>query len=79
MMKRGCPQGAGNYLQEDLKALLDAVQEELPLGQHGWQSIHAKYIKLARKRGRPKRAHKSLETKYKQVCQLMHQFKYALT
>ena len=79
MTNRGHPQGAGNYSQEDLKALLDAVQEELPLGQCGWQSIHAKYIKWARKRGHPKWARKSLETKYKQVCQLMHQFKYALT
>lgn len=49
MTKRGHPQGARNYLQEDLKALLDAVQEELPLGQHGWQNIHAKYIKWAHK------------------------------
>jgi hypothetical protein len=65
--KCGRPQGAGNYLQEDLKALLDAVQEELPLGQRGWQNIHAKYSRWARKRGHPERARKSLETKYKQV------------
>jgi len=66
--KRGRPQGAGNYSQEDLKALLDAVQEELPLSQRGWQNIHVKFVKWARKRGRPERACKSLETKYKQVC-----------
>lgn len=66
--KRGRPQGAGNYSQEDLKALLDATQAELPLGQRGWQNIHAKFTKWARKHGRPDRALKSLETKFKQVC-----------
>jgi hypothetical protein len=67
-VKRGCPYGSGNYSQDDLKALLDLAENELPLGQKGWQAIHAKYVKWARKHNRPERALKSLETKFKQVC-----------
>ena len=65
--KRGHPQGAGNYSQEDLKALLDRTQDVLPLGQCGWAEVHRRFTRWARKNGRPERALKSLETKYKQV------------
>jgi len=34
--KHGQPQGAGNYSVSDMTALLDYVEEELPLGQRGW-------------------------------------------
>lgn len=69
--KRGRPQGAGNYTGDDLKALLDFIEAELPLSQRGWTVVHAKYSKWARARGRPQRPAKSLETKYKQVCSLL--------
>lgn len=65
--KRGRPHGAGNYSQEDLKALLDRTQTVLPLGQRGWAKVHRRFTRWARKNGRPERALKSLETKYKQV------------
>jgi hypothetical protein len=66
--KRGRPSGAGNYTDDDVTALLDFVEEELPLGQRGWNSVHAKFSKWARQHGRPDRYVKSLETKFKQVC-----------
>jgi hypothetical protein len=40
-IKRGQPQGSGNYSQEDLKALLNLIEAELPLGQRGWIVIHS--------------------------------------
>jgi hypothetical protein len=45
--KCGHLQGAGNYSQEDLKTLLNAVQKELPLSQWGWQNIHGKFVRWA--------------------------------
>ena len=66
--KRGRPHGAGNYSLDDIKALLDLTQAELPLGQRGWLSIKGHYSKWARKHNRPEREVKSLETKFKQVC-----------
>lgn len=65
--RRGRPQGAGNYSSSDVNALLDCVEEELPLGQRGWQSVAAKFNKWAVKHSRPERKLSSLETKYKQV------------
>jgi hypothetical protein len=66
--KCGRPRGAGNYMPEDVTALLDFVEKELPLGQRGWQSIHRYFTRWASLNGRPERLVKSLETKYKQVC-----------
>jgi len=66
-LKRGRPHGAGNYMAEDVSALLDLVEKELPLGQWGWQTIHCQFTKWARLNCCPERALKSLETKYKQV------------
>jgi hypothetical protein len=34
-LKHGHPHGAGNYMSEDVMALLDLVEKELPLGQRG--------------------------------------------
>jgi hypothetical protein len=67
-IKRGRPHGSGNYSQEDLKALLNLIEAELPLGQQGWIIVHSKFLKWARKHNRPDRVLKSIETKYKQVC-----------
>ncbi|KAG6848520.1 hypothetical protein H0H93_016318 [Arthromyces matolae] len=66
-MKRGRPRGSGNYSQEDVSTLLDAIETELPLGQRGWSSVHKIYTRWARKYSRPERTSKSLETKYKQL------------
>ncbi|KAG1828588.1 hypothetical protein DFJ58DRAFT_849021 [Suillus subalutaceus] len=51
----------------DVNALLDMVQDELPLGQHGWQTVHLKYSQWAKVNHRPSRKITSLETKYKQL------------
>ncbi|KAG2346650.1 hypothetical protein BDR05DRAFT_945656 [Suillus weaverae] len=42
-VRRGRPQGSNNYTNLDVNALLDMVQDELPLGQRGWQTVHLKY------------------------------------
>lgn len=65
--KRGHPSGASNYLAEDISVLLDYVEQELPLAQHGWNKVHHQLLKWAHSCGHPARAVKSLETKYKQV------------
>ncbi|KAJ7201482.1 hypothetical protein C8J57DRAFT_1260794 [Mycena rebaudengoi] len=64
--KRGRPSGSGNYSKDDNKALLDLVQQELPLGAKGWKVITGRFKKYYVKNGRPERGQKSLETKYKQ-------------
>lgn len=66
-VKRGHPHGSNNYTNADMKTLLDLVEENLTLGQQGWQSIHAKFIQWAKRAGRPHRKVTSLETKFKQV------------
>ncbi|KAI6101444.1 hypothetical protein EDD16DRAFT_1716654 [Pisolithus croceorrhizus] len=66
-VRQGCPQGAGNYSSSDMNVLLDYVEEELLLGQRGWQSVTTKFNKWAVKYGRPERKVPSLEMKYKQL------------
>jgi hypothetical protein len=66
-VKRGRPHGSNNYTSADMKTLLDLVEDELPLGQRGWQTIHAKFSQWAKIAGRPDRKVTSLETKFKQV------------
>ncbi|KAJ7457072.1 hypothetical protein FB451DRAFT_1183579 [Mycena latifolia] len=68
--KRGRPAGAGNYGKEDVKALFDLIEAELPVGQKGWKVIHRSFNKWARAQGRPKRSPKSLESKYKQYLKI---------
>ena len=65
--KRGRPRGAGNYRAADVSALLDFVDCELPLEQHGWKVVHHNYSRWALLHRRPERTMKSLEMKYKQV------------
>ncbi|KAF8232893.1 hypothetical protein L208DRAFT_1203561, partial [Tricholoma matsutake] len=66
----GRPSGASNYLAEDISVLLDYVEQELPLGQHGWNKVHHQLLKWAYSCGHPARAVKSLETKYKQLVKI---------
>lgn len=66
-IKRGRPSGSNNYTTADTKALLDFVENELPLGQRGWQAVHAKFSEWAKELGRLVRKASSLETKFKQV------------
>ncbi|KAG1723304.1 uncharacterized protein EDB91DRAFT_1255695 [Suillus paluster] len=66
-VKCGRPSGSNNYTTADTKALLGFVEKELPLGQRGWQAIHAKFSEWATKWGRPDRKVSSLKTKFKQL------------
>ncbi|KAL4080896.1 hypothetical protein J3A83DRAFT_4184835 [Scleroderma citrinum] len=66
-MKHGCPPGSGNYSASDVNALLDYVEEELPLGQCGWQVVTTNFNKWATKHGWPDQKLASLEMKYKQL------------
>jgi len=65
--KRGRPKGAGNYTADEVDALLDFVEDELPQGQRGWNTIHRRFTQWARRNDGTERTPKSLETKYKQV------------
>jgi hypothetical protein len=65
--KRGRPHGSNNYSNADIKVLLDFIEEELPLGQRGWQAVHTKFTEWAKEGQRPDRKLTSLETKFKQL------------
>ncbi|KIK76684.1 hypothetical protein PAXRUDRAFT_169118 [Paxillus rubicundulus Ve08.2h10] len=65
--KRGRLQGANNHTVGDMMTLLDCVEDELPLGQRGWQAITVRFNQWAAKSGRPERKLTSLETKFKQL------------
>ncbi|KIN98831.1 hypothetical protein M404DRAFT_76447, partial [Pisolithus tinctorius Marx 270] len=66
-VKCGWPQGAGNHSIGDMNVLLEYVEEELPLGQQGWQVVTAKFNKWASQHGWPDQKTMSLETKFKQL------------
>jgi hypothetical protein len=65
--QRGRTTGAHNYSSEDLDALLDVLEECLPLGGHAWNSAGDDFNTWAQENGRPSRTAKSLELKFKQV------------
>jgi hypothetical protein len=52
-VKHGCPSGSNNYTTADTKALLDFIENKLPLGQQGWQAIHAEFSEWAIECGHP--------------------------
>ncbi|KAI6046651.1 hypothetical protein EDC04DRAFT_2597786 [Pisolithus marmoratus] len=62
--KWGHPQGAGNYTTSDTNALLDCVEEELPL-------VMVNFNKWASKNAHPERKMSSLETKFKQLIKTL--------
>ena len=64
----GCRTGAGNYQEQDIKALLKYTQKVLPMGQRGWKKVHEQYASWANMNGRPVREWKNLENKFKNVC-----------
>jgi hypothetical protein len=65
--RRGRPHGSNNYSSLDVCTLLKMVEDELPLGQCGWQAIYLKFSEWAKTNNRPERKVTSLETKFKQV------------
>ena len=67
--KKQCGWAAGvvNYSSDDLDALLDILEETLPIGAKAWNSAGEDFCALAIENGRPACTMKSLEAKYKQV------------
>lgn len=65
--QRGRAAGACNYSSEDVDAILDILEECLPLGGHAWNSAGDDFNTWAQENGRPSRTAKSLELKFKQV------------
>jgi hypothetical protein len=65
---RGRPSGAGNFADKDVKVLLDFVERVLPCGARGWRKVHQKFSQWSCRNRRPERTVKSIEMKYKQVC-----------
>jgi hypothetical protein len=63
----GCVAGTANYTPEDLNALLDILEEHLPLGGNAWNSTDNKFNIWAQESGQPSQTSKSLELKFKQV------------
>lgn len=44
---RGRTRGAANYRPRELEALLDLIEDELPIGAKGWNSVGAKFREWA--------------------------------
>ncbi|KAJ7195966.1 hypothetical protein GGX14DRAFT_323982, partial [Mycena pura] len=65
--KRGRQPGSSNYSSKDVTALLDLVEEHLPLGGKRWKTIGKEFNKWARSASRPERQEKALENKYKSL------------
>ena len=59
--------GAGNYQEQDLKALLKYTEKVLPIGQWGWKKVYEKYASWVNANGRPVHEWKNLENKFKNV------------
>lgn len=65
--RRGRVAGTANYSDEDLDALLDLLEEYLPVGGLSWNAVTTSFNEWAVTSGRPERSPKSLEAKFKQV------------
>lgn len=59
--------GAGNYQEQDIKALLKYTEKVLPIVQWGWKKVHEKYVSWATVNAQPVRKWKNLENKFKNV------------
>jgi hypothetical protein len=70
--RRGRTLGVANYSADDVDALLDMLEEHLPIGGIAWNNIGDMFSTWAKNNGRPSRAAKSLEAKFKQVCRFLH-------
>ncbi len=66
--KKGQKEGAGNYIPHDLDALMDILEEQLPIGGKGRNLATDDFNEWAQDNGWPPHTSKSLEAKYKQVC-----------
>ncbi|KAG1809884.1 uncharacterized protein HD556DRAFT_1435611 [Suillus plorans] len=66
-LKRGRQQGAPNYNEDNIDALLDACESCLPVGAKSWNSVEAAFAQWAHENDCPARSSKSLELKFKQL------------
>ncbi|EDR02255.1 uncharacterized protein LACBIDRAFT_332618 [Laccaria bicolor S238N-H82] len=64
--RRGRGPGVANYSAEDVDALLDIIEDRLPIGGHAWNSAADEFAQWAEENSRPVRTAKSLEAKFKQ-------------
>ncbi|KAK2463364.1 hypothetical protein APHAL10511_004620 [Amanita phalloides] len=65
--QRGRISGATNYSSADIDALFDLIEEHLPLGSQGWNSVGNAFNSWSQENGHPLRTPKSLELKFKQI------------
>jgi hypothetical protein len=70
--KCGRQQGAPNYNEGDIDALLDACESCLLVGAKSWNVVEATFVQWANDNDRPARSSKSLKLKFKQVSLLSH-------
>ncbi|KAH7930087.1 hypothetical protein BV22DRAFT_1125242 [Leucogyrophana mollusca] len=63
---RGRSQGVANYSPDDIEALLDILEDTLPIGGKAWNTVGDSFADWARENNRPIRTSKSLEAKFKQ-------------
>ena len=68
--KRGRAAGVANYRDDEVSALLDLAEDELPICGKGWQVVGRRHRQWAKTCGRPERSDQSLESKYKQVSMI---------
>ncbi|RXW18718.1 hypothetical protein EST38_g7134 [Candolleomyces aberdarensis] len=65
---KGRAAGSSNYSDDDLTALFSILDERLPLAGRAWNTVTDLFNEWALEHGRPARASKSLEAKFKQLA-----------
>lgn len=63
--------GTANYWEDDLKALLDLVEVDLPIRQSMWQRITDSFNEWVRRNGSPAQTQKPLKTNFEAVSDLL--------
>lgn len=71
--------GASNYTTEDIDALLDILEVQLPLGAKGWNLVGDEFCEWAEGHGHSPRTVKSLKLKFEQVFNRSLTFHWMLT
>jgi hypothetical protein len=69
---KGRANGSANYTEEDLHAMLDALEEKLPLGGIVWEEVAVIFNLWAEENERPGRNADSLKRKFEAVSQYTH-------
>ena len=77
--QRGRVPGAPNYTTEDINALLNILEAQLPLGAKGWNSVADEFCEWAEENERSPWTVKSLKLKFEQVFNCSLNFHWTLT